>query len=204
MFEEFPKTFPIQDGKTARIRPLEKQDKKKLLDFFKRLPEKDRMFLKEDVTDPEIINRWFRQMDHTRVIPLIVEAENLIIADGTLHLDKYGWSRHIGEIRLVVDKNFRKQTVGLHLVRELYFLAMKSKLEKLIAEMMLSQKQAIKIFKGLGFKEEAILKNHVKDLAGHKHNLVIMTHSVRTHWDELENMIADYFDDFSGDFTGSE
>ena len=109
MLKEFPKTFTLKNGKTAIIRPLDKTDKKKLLDFFSRLPEKDRMFLKEDVTDKAVIDHWFKNLDYEKVIPLIVECEKEIIADGTLHLDEYGWSRHVGEIRLVVEKKYRRQ-----------------------------------------------------------------------------------------------
>jgi RimJ/RimL family protein N-acetyltransferase len=103
---------------------------------------------------------------------------------------------------MVVAKEFRRKTVALHLVKELYFLAMKLKLEKIIAKMMESQKRAIKIFAEIGFKKEATLKGHVKDLAGKNHNLVIMSHMVTTHWDELEDLIQGHSDDFSGDFAG--
>jgi L-amino acid N-acyltransferase YncA len=203
MFDDFPKELKLKKDQTAVIRLLDKKDKKKLHDFFTRLPERDRLFLKEDVTDEKVVERWFKDFNLKRVIPLVVEADNKIVADGTLHIDEYGWARHIGEIRMVVEKEYRKQAIGLHLVKELYFVAMKLKLEKLVGMMMESQRTAIKIFTDLGFKKEATLKNHVKDLSGKNHNLILMTHSVESHWTELENMIMDHYDDFSGDFSGA-
>ncbi|MFC1513533.1 GNAT family N-acetyltransferase [candidate division KSB1 bacterium] len=199
MFKDYPKTFKLKTGSVATIRPLDKNDKKKLFDFFKRLPEKDRMFLKDDVTNKKVIDNWFENLDFKRVIPLVVEADKKIIADGTLHTFEHGWMKHIGEIRMVVDKDYRRMSVGLHLAKELYFIAMGLRLEKMVGELVTTQKRAIKIFEGLGFKREATLRNYVKDLKGHNHNMIIMTHSVTTHWNEMENMIAD----FSGDFSGS-
>ena len=198
MLSQLPKSFTIEKGKVATIRRLKRDDKDSLFEFFNRLPGKDRLFLKDDVTDIKVIDRWFEKLDDTSVIPLVVECDNKIIADGTLHRSDHGWSRHIGEIRVVVDKKFRRQSVGIHLVRELYFLAMNLKLEILVAEMLERQKKAISIFKQLGFKREALLKDFVKDQEGTKQNLIIMTHSVNVHWDEMENLIYDYHTDFSG------
>ncbi|MCP4725870.1 MAG: GNAT family N-acetyltransferase [bacterium] len=202
MFEDFPKKLKLNDDQIATIRLLDKKDKKELHEFFKRLPDRDRQFLKENVTDEKVVERWFKDFNLKKVIPLVVEVDGKIVADGTLHIDEHGWARHIGEIRMVVEKDFRKQSIGLHLVKELYFIAMKLKLEKLVGMMMESQRTAVKIFTDLGFKKEATLKNHVKDLKGKTHNLILMTHSVESHWSELENMIIDHYGDFSGDFSG--
>lgn len=198
MVSQLPRDFKIEKGKVATIRRLKRDDKDNLFEFFNRLPGKDRLFLKDDVTDIKVIDRWFEKLDDTSVIPLVVEFDNKIIADGTLHRSNHGWSRHIGEIRVVVDKKFRRQSVGIHLVYELYFIAMNLKLEILVAEMLERQKKAISIFKQLGFKREALLKDFVKDQEGTKQNLIIMTHSVSVHWDEMENLIYDYHTDFSG------
>lgn len=200
MYSKLPKSITLDNDKVAIIRKLNQGDKKSLYEFFQKLPSHDRMFLKDDVTDKKVIDKWFENLDFKNVIPIVVECDNKIIADGTLHRSEHGWTRHIGEIRMVVDKEFRKQSVGLHLVRELYFIAMNLKLEILVAEMLESQKQAINIFKQLGFKREALLKNFVKDLAGIRQNLIIMTHTVSIHWEELENFVADFHADFSGDF----
>jgi len=202
MFKDYPKKITLKDGKEAVVRLLEKSDKSRLHNFFLELPERDRMYLKEDVTSTDVINRWFRTLDYKKVIPLVIIIDNEIIADGTLHIDEFGWARHIGEVRLVVAKKYRRMGVSKFLLRELYFIAMKLKLEKIVGKMMDKQKRAIEIFKELGFKKEALLKNHVKDRKGVNHNMVIMSHMVTSHWDELENLITGHHDDFSGDFFG--
>ncbi|MFC1477129.1 GNAT family N-acetyltransferase [candidate division KSB1 bacterium] len=200
MINDYPKTFELKNGETVTCRPIEQRDKEKLYEFFLRLPQRDTMFLKEDVTNEDVINRWFADMNFRKVIPLVMLVHDRIIADGTLHVDEFGWARHIGEIRLVVDKEYRKMGIALHLIRELYFIAMKMKLEKLVGKLMVNQKRAIEVFKELGFKQEAKLKNHVKDRKGKNHDLLIMSHVVEAHWNELEDLYIG--NDFSGDFAG--
>ncbi len=200
MFNEYPKQVHLNSGETLTIRPLEQRDKESLHKFFVGLPDRDVMYLKEDVKSLDVIDRWFAELNFKKVIPIIMLVDETIIADGTLHVDEYGWARHIGEIRLVVAKEFRRKGVAKLLLRELYFIAMKMQLEKLVGKLMTNQRRAIEIFQELGFKKEATLRHHIKDRKGHNHNMIIMSHMVDAHWKELENMHLQ--DDFSGDFSG--
>ena len=199
MHTDLQKTVTLKNGKTAVIRFLDKKDKRKLRSFYQNLPESDRMFLKEDVMKPEVIDRWFKEYDNQKVNRIVAVLGNRIIAEGTLHISPYGWSRHVGDVRLVVAPAYRDQGIGKAILRELYFTALKLKVEKLNAIMMESHKQAINLFKGIGFVKEAVLKEHIKDIKSNKHDLIIMTHSVDTHWKELEDMIFAPCDDFSGE-----
>ena len=70
MFEDFPKELKLKKDQVATIRLLEKKDKKKLHEFFKRLPDRDRQFLKEDVTDEKVVERWFKDFNLNKVAEL--------------------------------------------------------------------------------------------------------------------------------------
>lgn len=48
--------------------------------------------------------------------------------------------------------------------------------------MLTDQHDARKVFSRLGFREEAILKNHVLDADNVPHDLLIMTNDVNTLW----------------------
>ena len=50
------------------------------------------------------------------------------------------------------------------------------------------QKGAISTFEGLGFRPEALMVDHVKDLDGETHDLVVMSHPVA----EFEQTLAAY------------
>jgi RimJ/RimL family protein N-acetyltransferase len=54
-------------------------------------------------------------------------------------------------------------------------VALQVGLDKMIAEMVADQVAAIKVFEKLGFQQESRLANHVVDLHGRKHDLVILT-----------------------------
>ncbi len=199
MLRDYPKRAKLKDGQEIILRPMVKEDFKPLHDFFSRVPQEDRMFLKEDVSNPAVITSWIESLDYSKVIPILAECDGEIIGDATLHRRSFGWFKHVGDIRLVIDANYRRKGLGLLLAREIFFLAIHLKLEKIVAEMMDTQTSAIKIFESLGFKKEAELKHFVSALDGTKHTLVIMTHDVDTLWDAMKNIIHDSIADRSGE-----
>jgi RimJ/RimL family protein N-acetyltransferase len=199
MFRDYPKEVVLKNGKQVTLRLLIKKDKQKLIDFFSRIPMEDRMFLKEDVADVSVIESWIKSIDYTRVIPIIAEIDDeKIIGDATLHMRTFGWTRHVGEIRIVTEREFRRQHLGFLLAREIFQLAMSLKLEKVIAEMMENQYAAISVFQTLGFSKEAVLEDHVMDLNGDKHNLVIMSQNVTSLWEKITDIIEESYRDHSG------
>jgi RimJ/RimL family protein N-acetyltransferase len=171
----FPKQVTLRDRTVVTLRPMVREDQGGLLDFFRRLAPEDRQFLKDDVTRPEIIEGWARGLNYDRVLPILAEFEGRIIGDATLHRQEYGWMRHVGEIRVVTDPYFRRRGLASAVAREIFYLALQAGLDKMVAEMVADQFAAIKVFEKLGFQEEARLANHVVDLQGRKHDLVIMT-----------------------------
>ena len=69
---------------------------------------------------------------------------------------------------------------------------MRRGLDKLVAFMMDNQIGAYKAFKRVGFKKEAELKDHVIDLNGKKHNLIIMTNNVRKLMKKMNDVIQSH------------
>ena len=84
--------------------------------------------------DPAVIDHWVNHIDYQRCFPLVAEAEGRIVGDGTLHMRKVGWKRHLGNVRVVVAKDYQGRGLGTLLINELVELAGEFGLEKLIAE----------------------------------------------------------------------
>ncbi len=187
LLSEYPKKFKTRDNLGITIRQMIKEDETKLIEFFKKLPETDRMYLRDDVSKPEIIRKWVENLNYERVFPILAFYEDKIIGDATLHREKFGWKQHIGEIRIVVDPDYRKKGVGAILAHEIYYISLKTGLKKLMAEMMVEQQNAIKVFDKLGFIQEAVLSGHVIDSKGKAHNLVIMTNDVEALWQKIKD-----------------
>ena len=79
---------------------------------------------------------------------------------------------------MVVSTDVRGLGVGRALSQETFALALGIGLEKLLVQMTVDQTGAIAIFEGLGFKAEALLHDHVRDLSGKKHDIVVLAHNV--------------------------
>lgn len=174
MLAEFSKHVTLRTGASVTIRPMIKEDAGKLHAFFCRMPREDRLFLRDDVSLREVIDSWADELDYGKVLPLIAEVDDTIVADATLHRRKFGWTSHVGKVRLVVDRDYRGQGLGTLMIQELIDNAKKAGLEILVAEIMRGQMDALDVLKRLGFEKEAVFYNYVKDQTGEEHDLVIM------------------------------
>jgi len=174
MLTGYPKKVTLQTGTSVTVRPMVKEDAEKLHAFFSRVPREDRLFLREDVSRRDVIDAWARELDYEKILPLLAVAGDNIVGDATLHRRKFGWTSHVGKVRLVIDKDYRGKGLGTALLQELIDVAKKAGLELLVAEVMGVQAAALATFKGLGFEKDHVLYNHVKDQGGKEHNLVLM------------------------------
>jgi L-amino acid N-acyltransferase YncA len=167
--------YLTEDNDNITIRPMAPEDKDKLLDFFRRIPQEDRFYLKEDVTSPQVIQRWAENLDYSRALPLLAIMDNKIVGDGTLHHRRAGARRHIGEVRIVVDPAYRNRGVGRGLLHKLTEIALDKGLEKLMFEVVVDTEAAAKhTAQILGFVPVAVLPAHIKDYCGNAHDLMIM------------------------------
>lgn len=168
------KTGILKDGTLVVLRAMNQDDRDKLIDFFNRVDEHDLMFLRSDVRDPRVIDEWVKHIDYRRVFPLIAEVDGKIVGDATLHMRKVGWKRHLGNVRVVVAKEYQNKGLATLLVNELVELAGEFGLEKLVAEIHLQAPAAIALFKKAGFAAKAVFEDLVKDPSGKKGDLVVM------------------------------
>jgi RimJ/RimL family protein N-acetyltransferase len=187
----YPKEAALKNGHRVVIRPLTEDDFDQLYGFFQALPEGDRLFLRNDVTDPGLIRKWVENIDHDRVIPLVAEDGGKIVADGTLHLALHGWSTHVGQIRLVTSRTHRGVGLGTLIARELVALAEERGLEKLVVDVIEDNIGSVKMCEQVGFKKEAVLKDLVKDQKGSKRNLAVMVSDVTDLGRIMEDWIQD-------------
>lgn len=175
MLQRYPKHVTLEDGVKVTIRPLEKKDKVPLAEFFHKIPEDDKYYLKENVSAPEVIQDWVEELDYERVIPIIALVDGKIVADATLHRSRAQARRHVGELRVVVDTAYRGRGVGSRLIQELIDLAHALELDKVFFELVdRREMDAIHAAAQSGFEEVAVLRNRVKDMYGSLQDLVIM------------------------------
>ena len=193
--KNYPKTVQLLDNSSVIMRPMLRDDAQALHSFFTNLPDDSRLVLKDDVTDRAVIDRWANTLDYDEVLPILAIAGEVIVGDATLHRHTHGWSKHIGEFRVVIAPQFRKRGLGTILAREIVQNAVDFGLLKLNCEIMEEQEALRKLLERAGFKREATLKRFIKDIRGRHHDMVIMSHDVSEVWHALEDMM--FYKDFS-------
>lgn len=176
----YPKLAKLKGGLEIRLRNLVEKDKEALKEFFLNLPLEDRMFLKEDVTNPKVIDAWFRNIDYDHVLPILAFDGEKVIGDATLHIPEYGWSRHVGEMRFVVASEYQKKGIGTLLAKEIFNHAVERRLDKLEVKVVGNQVGPITVLTRLGFKKLATLPGYVTDLRGNRRDLIIMINDIKS------------------------
>ena len=96
--------------------------------------------------------------------------------------DRHSWSQHVGEIPTVVSQDARGQGDGRALSQETFALALGAALEKLSVQMTSTKGGAITLFEGLGFKADALLRDHVRGVDRKTHDIVVLGHRWRKSW----------------------
>lgn len=173
MLDTFPKTIELTRG-AGSLHLMSRADEEVVLRFAQALPPHDLMFLRRDITRPEVISAWIDKIEDGGTFSAIARQDGEMIGYGTLSLSEYSWSRHVAEIRIMVRPDRRDSGIGRILTREMFRLALSQNIEKIVARMTLDQTAARKLFQELGFHPEALLENEVKDRLGKKHDVLVM------------------------------
>ena len=162
------------------IRQLEPRDEEALRRFFRRIPEGDRTFFKEDVTDPAVLAAWTRPGAGRSIA-----VEDGAVVGSVALVPLTGWSSHVGELRLVVDPDRRGRGTGRDLARRAVLEALDLGLDKMVVEVIAVQEPTIAMFRSLGFDPEALLTDHVRDRNGDLRDLMVLSHSVQEQWSTM-------------------
>jgi ribosomal protein S18 acetylase RimI-like enzyme len=183
MLERYPREVHLKDGTVVTLRNMVAEDEKALYEFFSKIPEEDRLYLKNDVTDRGLIKEWSQNIDYSRVLPVLAVIDGKIVADGTLHRHRYGWKSHLGTIRLVVSSEYQHRGLGKILMDELCDLAADFDLEQVISEVPARVDRTVAAFEKAGFKKAAVLEGFIKDQHGESADIAVMVRKVFPSYD---------------------
>ncbi len=184
------KAVKLKDDREVLIREMRRGDLAGSLAFFASLSEEDRTYLRRDTKKREVVERRIREVESGSAIRLVAIAGDRIVADGSLELSGEEWKKHVGELRLIIARAYRRRGLGTRMAGELFLLASGAKVEEIVVKMMRPQKAARSIFRKLGFRQEVVLPDYVKDLGGTKQDLIVMRCDLEALWCEMEDFVA--------------
>ena len=189
--ENYPKEVKLKNGEVIQIKEFADQDMDNLIIFFAGLPIEDRMYLRMDVKNRDNIVKRFSAVDPDKFYVIIATLNNRIIAQGNISRAEFGWKRKLGELRIVVAKDWQRQGLCTVITRELFLYALSQDFHKVQAEIMSTQETAIASFEKMGFNKEAVLKKHVTDIKEKRADLIIMSLDIQEMWNVLEDHLHD-------------
>jgi GNAT superfamily N-acetyltransferase len=170
----YPKEVTLRDNTEVTLTPMVPSDWQLVGEFLSAIPDEDRLFLRHDISDPAIVERWCAELDYKHVFPLLAWVNGRVVADGTLNQDPGLWTAHLGKLRVLVHPEFRRLGLGSVITEELMSIATAQGLNKAVVECAAEQKDLIRFLGEEGFREAARLDGFVKDRKGADHTLVIL------------------------------
>jgi len=173
----YPRTIDTDAGR-IELRLMTAADEAAVLAFARSLPVHDLLFLPRNISEPKVLSAWVKEIDRGAITSLLALKQGRVVGCGTIVRDPHSWSPHVGEIRNVVSPDVRGQGVGRALSQETLALALSMDLEKLVVQMTVDQVSGIALFEGMGFRGEALLRDHVRDLDGNTYDIVMLGHNV--------------------------
>ena len=165
-------------GTTLELARLQPGDAAALAAFAAALPPHDLLFLRRDISQPKVIAAWMQAIAEGRLHSLTVREGDALVGCSAIVVDELSWSRHVGELRVLVAPAWRGRGLGRVLIQQCFAQALALGLDKLVAQMTVDQVAAIAVFEELGFRAEALLRDHVKDRDGQLHDLALLSHDV--------------------------
>jgi L-amino acid N-acyltransferase YncA len=174
MLDGFPKTVSLVDGAVLTLRLMTSDDENDVSRFFGSLPSETTRFLRSDVTNRKVIAGWMRELNYEKTLPILTEHGGKIVAGSSLHRQTFGWGRHLGEVRVVIDPSFQRRGLGRLLLEEISRIGTGRGLKKLVARVVSTQDGVVTAFERSEFHRVATLEKYVKDVKHHYSDIAIM------------------------------
>ncbi len=178
ILQTYPREIELADKRTVTLRLMGKKDRDRIVAFARALPPDDLLFLRRDITDPEVVDEWVREIERGRTVTVLAEKDDALLAYASLLVRETFWGRHMGEIRVLVRPDYRGVGLGFQIASDVFAIANRVGIEKVIARMIKEQKRTRARLERLGFEEEAILRGFALDRDGNRRDLVIMSAGV--------------------------
>ena len=182
----------LRDGRVVQVRvPDPGADLNRLYVFFGALPDGIRNTMRYDLRDREFLRRRLGQIDGAEHWRVIAEVDGRVVGDGTMDREPFAWTRHVAELRCVVDPAFQHLGIGTLIWEALVERAAGAGIERLFTELTAEQRSAMDAVQDAGFVLEAVRARHAKDPDGRLHDVFIFSNDLAMVWKRLEEHVRE-------------
>jgi len=174
MPERFPQEVVLRDGRRLLIRPFSENDVDALFHFFQHLPDAVRRFAWDRIDSKALVESWGRELDYSKVFPLLAFDGTKIVADATLHRRDGSPLRLVGRIKWLIDPAWRGAGLGTTLVNKFIDIARGNGLRHLTCMLIADlEADAVQTLSDLGFSSYTV-PGYGTDPDGNQHDMVKM------------------------------
>jgi len=174
----------LPSGLRVLLRPLNSDDTENLVNLFARAAPEDLERLRSNPTDRQVIEGWVNNLDLSKVFPLVAVVNTRIVGDATIQFGAK-FQRHLGWVRIFLDREFRQQGIGTLMLKTLTDIGRQVGLHQLHALVPADQIQLIKAFEHLGFKNEFTYRDYAMLQNGRTLDVVALVLYVVDHTGEF-------------------
>ena len=157
------------------VRPPARADAPALARFAAAMPPHDLLFLARDIREPKVLEAWLTAHERSEIASLVALAGGEVVATIAALSDRFSWSPHVWDVRLLVAPDWRGKGLGRKLLYQIVTDAIAAGAGKLTARMTPDQAGAITLFEEAGFRAEAMLLGHVRATDGSLHDLAVLS-----------------------------
>jgi L-amino acid N-acyltransferase YncA len=177
---QYPKKMKLNDGREFSVRLMEptEKDKEAIVKFANSLREEDLLYLRTDITDPQVVTQWVQNLESGHTTSLIAEMDGEVAGYASVHREPARWTRCVGELRVNAAQRFRGIGLGRVLVAEAFNVGKSLGIRKLCGMLTPEQNGARTAFERLGFRVEASLQDWVQDRRGRLHDVLVLTYEL--------------------------
>ena len=194
---EYPAVLNL-DGTEITLRLFERDDRDAMVAFARAQPVHDLLFLRRDITQPVVVDAWLQDIEEGFNTTVIATHDEAIVGYAGVNSDRMSWTRHVAELRVLVDASMRSKRLGRLLVEQAFAIARERDVKKMVAQMTTDQGGAIRVFTRMGFQREARLRNQVMDRDSVLHDLQIMSLDVDEFQAKIDVMMLSAQSEFMG------
>ncbi len=168
----------LQDGLRVVLRPLTPKDRDALVALFASLPAEETQYFRSNVSNTQMVASWAEKVDYSKVFPLVAVVNDRIVGNSTLHLGS-GYTRHVGEVRLFLARDFRRRGIGSAMLKALIDIGRRLGLRQLVAEVVENQPQVIHAFEHLGFERDGVFKDMFMTPEGDTLDMIVLVNFLK-------------------------